>query len=341
MACPRLVITLGAALLAAGCSVVDSRHVDMASAPASAQADMANSMLYYLPSGRLRLRITASDKADWNIKVETLYVPDVTRAYYFSYKESALSEDEIQIAFSPEGFLNKVSSTTEDKSPAIVAKLGELATDAAKLAVMTGGAPPKTVKAATLDFVFDRVINPFDPREMREVCDILRNGAGLNLSFKTEMNSKSRTGWFDASNRGVRSSRSGGIFYRPLLPYRLAFTPSAKSDSYSLSQIVYLPDEAPLLTLEIKRAAFVKNSTTIEFENGVLKSVSYKKPSEVYGFIDIPINLAQQALSIPGELLSVRVQNINNEKKGVDANAALLQSQKEHLDAQRNLLIAQ
>src|SRR4029077_5253866 len=98
-----------------------------------------------------------------------------------------------------------------------------------------------------------------------------------------------------------------GLFYRPALPYRLNFItdpttarasiygqvvdPAARPAAGIASYTVSLPNEAPIMEIKVSRAAFVKNSVKITFDNGMLKDVSYDKPSQVEGVVQIPVDL--------------------------------------------------
>ena len=319
-----------------GCAVVDSQRMNLTDRGGAGVRAPEDAMFYYLPGGRLKIHVTALNKSALEAQASEVYVPDIQQACYFSYKESALSEDVIKIEFTKESFLSKISSTTEDKSPAIIAKVGELAKEGAKLAVTMGGALKATPRQVP-DFVYDQVVNPFDPLEMSHMRETLARGAGLNVSFRADFPIQQRKGMFNASGRGIIDSRKGGIFYRPFIPYRITFSGGGETPVFSSSSTVYLPDEAPVLALNIGRAAFVKNSTSIEFENGVVKKVAYSKPSEVLGFVNIPIDLSKQLLSIPGELLTLRIDQRGGETRAVNAEKEYLQAENNYLKAQMEL----
>lgn len=130
--------------------------------------------------------------------------------------------------------------------------------------------------------------------------------------------------------------QTGGIFYRPLLPYRFIMKYKSRllpdgDREQQFETIVYLPNRAPILSFDIYRRAFVNNSYTIEFEDGVLKSIEWKKPSEAVGFLNIPIDIARAITSIPGQLLTVKVQSTQAERE-------LLEAQKNLMEEQLNLL---
>jgi hypothetical protein len=126
-----------------------------------------------------------------------------------------------------------------------------------------------------------------------------------------------------------------GIFYRPALPYTIAFTPkkdkTTATDKPVITKTIYVPNSAPIFLFNITRPAFVKYTQTIEFDNGMLKSATIKKPSEAVGFLSIPINIAKAVVSIPSALFKFQIENSKNE----------LTSQKEVLEAQKNLLEAE
>ena len=296
-----------------GCSVLQSERQDLTTAQDSTQANprAANSLMYYLPSGRLHIIGTKDDSETWTLNIETTYVPDVHYAIYLSYQDSPLSEDDILVSLSPEGFLAKIESTTEDKTPAIAIAAAQLAREVMKLTALAGagvGAKPKQS--------FDIVIDPFNPNDLSRLQTLL----GVNkCKVDFTLDSSKASPPPDFTHKGFVSTPNkiaGGIFYRPCLPYRLTVRNSndtVRAGTAEQSIIVSLPNRSPLLQLNINRAAFVKNQTTLAFDHGVLQSIRYKKPSEALGFITIPVDIAKAFASLPSsatkDLITINVVN--------------------------------
>ena len=97
-----------------------------------------------------------------------------------------------------------------------------------------------------------------------------------------------------------------GIKYRPLLPYRLEI----KFPNNFFVQTIYLPNEGPIITLDVTRPAFADHVTSLTFENGVLTQADLTRPSETLAFMKLPIDLVKAIAGLPLDLLQFRVQNI-------------------------------
>jgi hypothetical protein len=87
-----------------------------------------------------------------------------------------------------------------------------------------------------------------------------------------------------------------------------------------------MPNEAPMFALGVNRAMFVKSTTDITFENGILANVAIKRPSELNALVDIPVYAAQVALSIPAATLEIFQNEANNRKELWKTHAELIKT---------------
>ncbi|MCZ6795277.1 MAG: hypothetical protein O7J95_16855 [Planctomycetota bacterium] len=115
------------------------------------------------------------------------------------------------------------------------------------------------------------------------------------------------------------------MFFRPLLPYEMEVTSPAKGTT--LRRTVLLPNEAPLLSFDVTRAAFVEKQTTLEFENGVLRRFSVKKPSQALALAGVPLEIARALASLPAEILKLRVDYSTKDAELAEARAAWFEAQ--------------
>jgi hypothetical protein len=67
--------------------------------------------------------------------------------------------------------------------------------------------------------------------------------------------------------------------------------------------------------------------TNLKFTNGVMSSVDLSKPSEVLGCLDIPLQIAKAFTSIPSELLTLKINQTNQETSLLKAQTDLLKAQ--------------
>lgn len=137
----------------------------------------------------------------------------------------------------------------------------------------------------------------------------------------------SLTPLFPKGNWLYISPPAGGIKYRPLLPYRLEIQ---LADNLFV-QTVYLPNEAPVITLDVTRPAFADQVTSLSFENGVLTQADLTRPSEILAFMKLPVDLVKAVAGLPLDLIQFRVQNVQQYN-------ALMQAQIEELRNKQTLM---
>jgi len=123
------------------------------------------------------------------------------------------------------------------------------------------------------------------------------------------------------------SPPAGGIKYRPLLPYRLEIQLS----NNFIVKTIYLPNEAPVITLDITRPAWADQVTSLSFEKGVLTQATLTRPSETLAFVKIPVDLVKAIVGLPMDLIKFRVENITQ-------GSELLQAQINELKLKQELL---
>jgi|CXWL01.1.fsa_nt_gi hypothetical protein len=358
----KLIISIIFAWLLQSCAVFESNNVDVSQPSKDRIKPEAGMMSYFLPSGRVRLQITNLSDGSLTITPTVQYVPDLSETVFLKYSESWLSSDQIKVSLTDNGLLSSISSTTTDATPQIFHSLGELAANTLKLmATAAGGGTPAP------QLLIDEVIDPLDANEINKLNqELVWIGLSL-LPAKPDVGGvTSREISSNSPSWGVSSGKNDGIVYRPALPYRLTFVsdpdnakpvngvnpPVNKPPKGIISTTIALPNEAPKLILDVSRAAFVSNSAIISFNNGMLKEITYNKPSQAQGLVQIPVDLTKTLLSVPADLLTIRHANateklkeqtdkITNRATIVNDQSALLKAEKDFISAQQALRNAQ
>ena len=103
------------------------------------------------------------------------------------------------------------------------------------------------------------------------------------------------------------------------------------------SQAVRLENESPLFQALVDRTFFASRETHLIFDAGVLRDVQIKKPSEVVGFVEIPLVLAQSIVALPAQIVQVRIDQTNNRLKLIEAQNELLKTKTENLKLRETL----
>jgi hypothetical protein len=224
----------------------------------------------------------------------------------------------LTIQLTPEGLLKKVDTTVEDKSGEVIVKLAEVGKEIARVAMYVSSVGETPVVKQDLTF---------SPSDLSDV-----NSKLIGISpekFKIELVPMVP---LSPSNMGGDNKSSSGVCFRPQIPYKLRFL----QDGVMVEQrILLLPDGAPKICMPIERAAFVRKVTNLTFDKGILTEVHIEKPSEVLGFMDIPVAIAKAIASIPAELVQVKIDYSNKEKDLANARRAELEAKKALLDYQK------
>jgi hypothetical protein len=225
------------------------------------------------------------------------------------------SEDTVNLTIDPDGLLKKIESSTEDKTGQIILKLIETAKEAAKAAALA----PAGVATQTGDYVFN-------PEEVDAANARIRSDLGAGAP-EIRIDPPVPHSLPDAKCDG------DGVCFRPLRPYVVTITVGGIPFH---SEIVLMPNGAPILSLPIHRAAFVKNITNVTFDRGILTEVRIEKPSELLAFFEIPLAVAKAIASVPAELLQLKIDYSSKEKGLAEAQKAQLEATQALLNAQRN-----
>ena len=300
------------------CAVVTSKRSPLTQPRAETTA-----AYYFLPKAIIRIQVLEGKGKDGKEKralhyVETIIVPDESELLLLDYNQSALSNDSLTIQLTADGLLKKVETTVEDKSGEIIVKLAEVGKEVAKAAIYVSsvGESPRVIR--------DLTFSPSDFSKVNsEVLNVMPGNLQIDLRPMVSLSS---------SNKGGDDKSAPGVCFRPQIPYKLRFF---KGGAVVEQRILLLPDGAPKICMPIERSAFVKKVTNLTFDKGVLTEVHIEKPSEVLGFMDIPVSITKAIASIPAELVQIKINYSNKEKDLANARRAELEAKKALLDYQK------
>jgi hypothetical protein len=305
---PFLILTM-----ICGCAVVTSTRTPLTQPRAETTA-----AYYFLPKTKIRIQVLYGNNTHGLKFVETTIIPDESEFFLLDYKKSALSNDNLTIQLTADGLLKKVETTVEDKSGEVIVKLAEVGKEVAKAAVYVSsvGETPQVVRDLT-----------FSPSELSEVNSKLAKITPEKLRIDLVPMAP-----LSPLNKGGDDRSSPGVCFRPQIPYKLRFF---KDGAVVEQRILLLPDGAPKICMPIERSAFVKKVTNLTFDKGVLTEVHIEKPSEVLGFMDIPISISKAIASIPAELVQIKINYSNKEKDLANARRAELEAKEALLEYQK------
>jgi hypothetical protein len=326
-----MIIFVGALLLQS-CAILQSTHYDLTTQESTHYAAenkfFKNKVAYFLPKGRLRLQMQVTGE-QCEIKVSEIFVPDPKMLFFVDYKHSVFSDDsQVKIGVDPKtGLLTAIETITEDQTSSIIVGVAQIAR-----AILGLPAPAVGLEVVPPRCQLDRTFDPFDDNDFKTMLHLIRtqNSGVTCLQLISPMKIDrevcvdevtKKVGKVTVSPEKVVKSKgtsvyeaTPGVLYRAALPY----------------EFVVKFDEAV-------QPSTVENKYTITFENGMLKDIAWVKPSEVLGFISIPADIARAIVAIPGELLTVKVKDIDAEKGLLEAQKNLIQAQLELIAKQKEL----
>lgn len=259
----------------------------------------------------------------YTIKVEALLSPDPSKLFLLQPATSRWAHDTFGISVS-NGLLTSINSSNTDQSGKVLVKLAELAGDIVQLAggkFAPAGFKPKL--STELPTRIDIIINP----EKSHEYDGLFARANLRLDiapFDWGENAK--------ESKAKREEVADGIFYRPLLPWKITVQ-DTNSDSF-LSSMVMLPNRAPMLCLKPSRTALVSAKTSITFSQGSPTSFSYDRESPYLALASLPVDMIKAFLSAPTELIQLKLNYVNTNGQFIKSQADELQNQLKLLQQQ-------
>lgn len=253
-------------------------------------------------------------------------------------------------------FLGAVTVNASDRTQYIIDTLLRSAF------IIASGSPSFNARQIALNnaakvILTDLEYDPFDPEETAAVnARLTKLGFCLVLEDYTfPRRSLSVEGYCDAPRRHqdpanriveaymkVKSEKADahlpGILYRPRVPYRLEIYRKKDPRGRGRWQLVetlpvQLENLSPVLSLDIHRAVFAGRNANFVFDQGTLTNACISKGSELEGFVDIPLVISRSILQLPATIVAVRVDQIENQKKLVEAEGKLFQVQQAYLQA--------
>lgn len=323
-------IAVVASLFTIGCAspLLTSIKVDVPAKDEDLAKYNFNGAYYFLPRGFIDITISRDKVGNNSMTVsDVTFVPNSEHLYRIEYKSSIFSTDKVIIQTTSTGLLLSVATTTTDESGALVKKVVELATEAAKAAFGILFTP---AEEGPKQFTIKLTIDPTDDDHTKLVNKALKS---KNLTFTVDPLSKNL---LDEHKTKCLS----GICYRPAIPYML----SLNDNDFNVvvaQTLVLLPNNAIIASIDVSRRTFITNKTTITFLNGMLTKLELDKPSEALAFMGIPIDAVKAIVSIPSAILDFKVTSVTDDTRLVTAQQSNLTTQASLIEAQKNLLAAQ
>lgn len=305
-----------ASLLLTACgSIVTSTSSSSPITPTESPITLKDSVVYYLPTGLIKVDGTWDDKKGWNVVVSTDVHADSTQRYLLSLNAKyPFYDHNAVLTVNEKGLLKTVTGLAADHTVDSVASL----IAAAGSALSFGAALGMPIASA-------RALGEEDHTPFHVTLDPFRGKTSATVSNFTISIVDQVAPLMKDSKGATQSPQSEfqGVVTRLLMPFTVAVAQNGRDDNHIQTATVLLPDLRQAYVLSVPRAAMVTNETTIQLLDGSLVSYDVKRPSVVYGFINIPKNLLAALAPIPGNARQQQVANIEATKTILADEAAI------------------
>jgi hypothetical protein len=312
---------------------------------------------YYMPASLIKITATAKveivtdintnqiDKTilkELSITAVAEIFPDTSQLLLVKYTRSAFANDDVKIGVNAMGLLESAASVTEDRFTNIINALLEApaaalkTTPAAALAAqaMTPATTTSEIKEYSKEFILtpDKIKvgggNSFP--WIIDVTNAANDHDQADASFKVDFASP----FLPPASSGTPTVLPGtsviaagdGIYVRPGVALQISFSPGPNNPLRTINAnaaTITVPDVTKQILLPVTRTTMVKKTQGLKLQNGMLLENAIVKPSEAEALVAIPVNILKAIFSIPAQLLSFRINHVQQQKTLVTEDAAL------------------
>ncbi len=290
------------------------------------------SQLYYLPTCTIQLKAVAKviitkDAATTNIISAKLaevsfeaipqVTPDTSKLLALQYNPSMFSNDELKFNINAFGLLEGINVTAEDRISNIITQLtdapkiilgGEQASESRMLrAAQAAGADGKLIITETKEYLNTFVVLTSEINKKAASRSWIINVDGTSED-RTNVDASFSIGFDGISGATASLNTNGheGLLTRPLCTREMTISILKPGIQPVTSQVI-VPDESKVISIPVRRSPFVKKVYGLKMLNGIVTENIINKPSEVEGFLSIPINIAKAILSVPAQLIQLKI----------------------------------
>ena len=277
---------------------------------------------------------TITAVTNYKVGYNVLTVTDPNHLYSLRLKPRSYAADHFTIIVNTNGFLSSVNSTNEDRTGQIIKSLAETAANVYK-AIAT-----LEINSNPLPEHLEAIFDPSDKLSIQKANEDLTI-SGYTPIVRIDCNPLV-TNLTNLYKSKLGPNRKDGVLYRPTLPYLLTIESNpGRERANKTSSILAIPNASPVFSIPIDRAAFVAASTSVTFQNGFLTSLDYNKPSQIEGFVSIPLDLSKMVVSLPTNLVQMKIDLTSKDADLAKQQQALTANQSALLNAYISLLQTQ
>lgn len=290
-------------------------------------------------------------------------VADTRRRFVANVAHRVQRDDDVKLAVNGAGLLSSAKMTAQDRTGDILVDLA-----GAVAGVRVGMASPSTapllrpptadtVGCAQLPTKFAYRLDPAEPKEVQQLNTQLESSgfpfrlevpAVVSGAQPQDSTAKLVAARADSEARAdferqlADAARRGALFYRSSVPQTIVLRQCDGGPECSVTKgstpvdaaVTTLPQLGPISYIPMHSSLFVKTVDDVVFENGVVTSWNAIRPSEVAEVVRLPVRILKSAVSVPAELVKLRI-DLADQEKGLAA------SQKAQIEANARLAAIQ
>lgn len=248
----------------------------------------------------------------------TNHLPDPSQQFVAMPQHSILRNDKQVLKVGTNGLLSSANVEADDVTAEIITEI------AGAVAGLSGGFPlvtplfvmPSQDGAAVTCYPrpITKIFDPANADSLNKVntaADFSRLGLTLNVSYLSSDATGVLVNPVTKAAKVPTTPDPGvaGLFYRTPVPVVLSIE-SKVDDTVSETahaSVLMIPQAGPTSYIPFKSAAFVKTVDDVTFENGILTSWTHDRPSELLSLAGLPVAVAKALLSVPAELITLKV----------------------------------
>lgn len=294
-----------------------------------------NLLYYYLPETLLSISVTSrvasyyvDDVLDTAIVIGRTYtvvpktIADTKDILILEYNKNNVYSDELGFGVNEKGLLTTLKIQAEDQTAAIIEDITKALIEVAK--------PVQKGLKST-----DVTIAEYSRTFTIKASDVNQKGKEIywRIEVKNEKNPKKESFKLEDSftvstpdnglepfkleslQADIKADKTVyGILTRPIRNLNIVIKPKAE-DKTDYSDYVQISDPSKLLVLPISRTAFTATTNNLTITDGIVRANDIKRPSPIRGFVQIPINIAKAVVSIPAQLIQIRINKNSDTDK--------------------------
>ena len=277
----------------------------------------------------LQIKITATQaavvagvggaKKQFAMTVELLpMVADATRHFVLLPQHNPLRDDELKFVVSPDGLLSSADIIATDRTGDIIVELASaVGSFVGVIGPASGGGVPCPAKIV-------KIINPADAASFTDLNQQLQN------CFSTRIVPDIGITQFEMKSPQFKNVSQPGIYYRTAVPMTLNFDLNTTQGWITLdSKTISLPQSGPIAFVPATASAFVKTTSNMKFQNGMLTNWDSNRPSELAEIVRAPGRAINAGFGAISKVLQLKIDTSGKEKElSIAGRNALAETEK-------------